>query len=76
MRVSQRYRYNAAECLRASQQARDDFRRKVRLSMALSWLSLARVDEAANAVPRSLENANLGGRSTVRRRRWSVSSAP
>jgi hypothetical protein len=28
-------------------QARDHFHRKVRLSMALSWLSLARDDEAA-----------------------------
>jgi hypothetical protein len=47
MHEAQRYRYNAAECLRASQQARDDFHRKVRLSMAVSWLSLAREDEAA-----------------------------
>jgi hypothetical protein len=41
-----RYRYNAAECLRAAQQARDLFHRKVHLSMAQSWLSLARQDEA------------------------------
>jgi hypothetical protein len=48
MHESQRYRYNAAECLRAAQQARDDFHRKVHLSMALSWPSLAREDEAAS----------------------------
>jgi hypothetical protein len=47
MHESQRYRYNAAECLRAAQQARDHLRRGARLSMALSWLSLARRDEAA-----------------------------
>jgi hypothetical protein len=46
MHESQRYRFHAAECLRAAQQAPDHFHRKVRLSMALSWLSLARNDEA------------------------------
>ena len=45
---SKRYRYNAAEYLRAAQVARDQFHRKVHLSMALSWLSLAREDEAAS----------------------------
>ena len=48
MHESQRYRYNAAECLRAAQQANDHFHCKVHLSMALSWLSLAREDEAAS----------------------------
>jgi hypothetical protein len=52
---SQRYRYSAAECLRAAQEARDHFHRKVRLSMALSWLSLAREDEAVSTptIPRA-----------------------
>jgi hypothetical protein len=53
MPKSRRYRYNAAECLRASKQARDDFHRSVHLSMALSWLSLARQDEEAPAGARS-----------------------
>jgi hypothetical protein len=43
---SQRYRDKAAECLRSAQQARDPVHRAVHLSMALSWLSLARQDEA------------------------------
>ena len=47
MYESQRYRYNAAECLRVAQEARDPFHRKLHLSMALTWLSLAREDEAA-----------------------------
>jgi hypothetical protein len=49
MHDSQRYRYNAAECLRAAQQARNPVCSKVHLSMALSWLSLARQDEAMDA---------------------------
>ena len=49
MHESRRYRYNAAECLRAARQARDPIHRKVHLSMALSWLSLARQDEATDA---------------------------
>jgi hypothetical protein len=47
MHESQRYRRNAAECLRAAQEASDHLHREVHLSMALSWLSLAREDEAA-----------------------------
>ena len=47
MHESQRYRYKAAECLRTAQEARDHFHRKVHLSMAMSWLSLAREGEAA-----------------------------
>jgi hypothetical protein len=48
MHNSQRYRYKAAACLRAAQQA-DPIRGKIHLSMALSWLSLARQDEAIDA---------------------------
>jgi hypothetical protein len=47
MRDSLRYRYKAADCLRAAQQAHDPSHRAIHLSMALSWLSLARQDEAA-----------------------------
>jgi hypothetical protein len=46
MHNSQRYRHNAAECLLAAQDASQPFYRKIRLSMAASWLSLARQDEA------------------------------
>jgi hypothetical protein len=46
MHDSRRYRYNAAECLLAAQEACQPFYRKLRLSMADSWLSLARQDEA------------------------------
>ena len=47
VRDSQRYRYKAADCLRAAQQTHDLRRRVFYLSMAHSWLSLAREDEAA-----------------------------
>jgi hypothetical protein len=43
---SQRYRYKAAECLRTALAARQLRDRKLYLSMAGSWLSLARRDEA------------------------------
>jgi hypothetical protein len=46
MHDSRRYRYNAAECLLAAQEAREPYGRKLRLSMAVSWLLLARQDEA------------------------------
>jgi hypothetical protein len=43
---SRRYRDSAAECLLAAQEACQPYYRKLRLSMAVSWLSLARQDEA------------------------------
>jgi len=43
---SQRYRYNAADCLLAAKEARQPYYRKLRLSMAASWLSLAQQHEA------------------------------
>jgi hypothetical protein len=46
MHDSQRYRDNAAVCLLAAQEAREPHYRQLHLSMALSWLSLARQDEA------------------------------
>ena len=46
MRDSRRYRDNAGECLLAAQEACQPYYRKLRLSMAVSWLSLARQDEA------------------------------
>jgi hypothetical protein len=46
MHDSQRYRDRAAECLLASQEACQPYYRKLHLSMAASWLSLARQDEA------------------------------
>jgi len=46
MHDSQRYRDRAAECLLAAQEACQPYYRKLRLSMAVSWLSLARQDEA------------------------------
>ena len=41
-----RYRSNAADCLMAAQDACQPGSRGIRLSMAVSWLSLARQDEA------------------------------
>jgi hypothetical protein len=46
MHDSQRYRDNAAKCLLAAQEACPPYYRKLRLSMAISWPSLARQDEA------------------------------
>jgi hypothetical protein len=46
MQDSQRYRHNAAQCLLAAKEAFQPCYRKLRLSMASSWLSLARQDEA------------------------------
>jgi hypothetical protein len=46
MHDSRSYRDNAAQCLLAAQEACKPYYRKLRLSMAVSWLSLARQDEA------------------------------
>jgi len=46
MHDSRSYRDNAAQCLLAAQEACQPYYRKFRLSMAVSWLSLARQDEA------------------------------
>jgi hypothetical protein len=53
MHDSQRYRDRAAECLLAAQEACEPYYRKLHLSMAASWLSLARQDEAIDN-PREL----------------------
>ena len=46
MHASRRYRDSAAECLLAAQKASHPNCRKFHLSMAISWLSLARQHEA------------------------------
>ena len=46
MHDSRRYRDSAAECLLAAQKASQSHCRKLHLSMAISWLSLARQYEA------------------------------
>ena len=46
MHASRRYRDSAAECLSAAQEASQSHCRKLHLSMAISWLSLARQYEA------------------------------
>ena len=60
MHDTQRYRKNAAECLLAAQEARDPHHRQLHLSMALSWLSLARQDEAMEEDP-SPDTAEASG---------------
>jgi hypothetical protein len=42
----QRYRDSAAECVLAAEEACQPYYRKLHLSMAASWLWLARQDEA------------------------------
>ena len=46
MHDSPRYRDMAAKCLLAAQETCQPHYRKLQLSMAVSWLSLARQDEA------------------------------
>jgi hypothetical protein len=46
MQDARRYRNSAAECLSAARAAFEPHYRKIHLSMAASWLSLARQDEA------------------------------
>jgi hypothetical protein len=46
MHDSGRYRDSATECLLAAQEASQPYYRKLFLSMASSWLSLAHQDEA------------------------------
>jgi hypothetical protein len=55
MHDARRYRVNAAECVLAAQEARLPYYRK--LSMAASWLSLARQDEAMDNLLASWEEA-------------------
>jgi hypothetical protein len=50
MHNSQSYRDNAAKCLLAAQESREPHYRRLHLSMALSWLSLAREDEAVDGL--------------------------
>ena len=57
MHDSQRYRYNAAECLLAAEDASQPYCRRLRLSMASSWLSLARQDEAIDNLLTSWDTA-------------------
>jgi hypothetical protein len=57
MHDSRRYRDNAAECLLAAQEACQPYYRKLRLSMADSWLSLARRYEAMDNLLASRDTA-------------------
>jgi hypothetical protein len=57
MHDSRRYRDSAAECLLAAQEACQPYYRKLHLSMAASWLSLARQDEAIDNLVASWDMA-------------------
>jgi hypothetical protein len=57
MHDSRSYRDNAAHCLLAAQEACQPHFRKLRLSMAISWLSLARQDEAMDNLLASHDTA-------------------
>jgi hypothetical protein len=52
MHNSRRYRDSAAECLLAAQEASQPYYRKLLISMAASWLSLAQQEEVNFLVPR------------------------
>ena len=58
MRDSRWYRDSAAECLLNAQEAYQPYYRKLKLSMAASWLSLARQDEAIDNLLADLDMAN------------------
>jgi hypothetical protein len=57
MNDSRRYRSNAADCLLAAKDAQRPGDRQLRLSMANSWLSLARQDEAMDNLLASWDTA-------------------
>jgi hypothetical protein len=57
MHDSRRYRDSAAECLWAAQEACQPYYRRLHLSMAASWLSLARQDEAIDNLLASWDTA-------------------
>jgi hypothetical protein len=61
MYASQHYRDCAAECLLAAQEASQPHRRKRHLSMAISWLSLARQNEAIECLFQGTGEAALTG---------------
>ena len=60
MHASQSYRDCAAECLLAAQEALPH-RRKLHLSMAITWLSLARQNEAIERLFQETGEAALTG---------------
>jgi hypothetical protein len=60
MHDSRRYRDSAAECLLAAQEACELHCRRLHLSMADSWLSLARRDEAMDNLLASWDQTDLG----------------
>jgi len=57
-----RYRDSAAECLLAAQEASQPHCRKLHLSMAISWLSLARQYEAIERLFQGTGEAALTGK--------------
>ena len=59
MHDSQHYRYSAQKCLMAAKEASEPCYRKLRLSVASSWLSLARQEEAMDNPPMNWDSAEL-----------------
>jgi hypothetical protein len=57
MHDSRRYRDRAAECLLAAQEACEPHHRKLELSIAVSWLALARQDAAMDNLLASWDTA-------------------
>jgi len=60
MQDSQRYRYNAAECLKAAHETHQPHYRRLYLLMASSWLSLAHQDDAMDDLLASRGIAETG----------------
>jgi hypothetical protein len=65
MDASQHYRDSAAECLLAAQGASQTHRRELHLSMAISWLSLARQYEAIERLFQGTERPTLSKEPTT-----------
>jgi hypothetical protein len=72
MHASRRYRDSAAECLLAAQEASQPHCRKLHLSMAISWLSLARQYEAIRTFVSGSRTGCLNQRSPLPKRQFGL----
>ena len=65
MHDSQRYRENAADCLRAGYNAREPHYKKLNLLMAKAWLSLASQDDATDGLLVTWEAEDSAEKTTI-----------
>jgi hypothetical protein len=65
MHDSQRYRENAADCLRAAYNAREPHYKNLNLLMAKAWLSLVSQDDATDGLLVTWEAEDSADKTTV-----------